>query len=96
MEAVDSIIAAIKDRFEQPSYRVFSNVEQLLLKSIKGEDYQSELKILLEVFGNDIDSFALPAELSILRTLFQNETPLHFDDILSILKDLSANQRALM
>ena len=34
-EAIDVIISSVKDRFDQPAFKVFGQVEQLLLKSIK-------------------------------------------------------------
>ena len=34
-EAIDSIITSIQDRFEQPGFKVFGQVEQLFLKSRK-------------------------------------------------------------
>ena len=47
-EAIDSIVFAVKDQFKQPSFNLFSNIKQLLLESIKGEDYQKELGNSLE------------------------------------------------
>ena len=43
-DALDNIINAIKDRFDQPGYQIFSDVEQLLLKAIWKESYGCELR----------------------------------------------------
>ena len=47
-ETIDSFASAIKDRFEQPSFHPFSDVELLFLTSINGEDYQQELDNFLK------------------------------------------------
>lgn len=39
-EALDLIVTAIKDRFEQPGYLAYRNLEELLLKAVKKEDYE--------------------------------------------------------
>ena len=95
-EAIDSITSAIKDRFEQQCLTVFSGVEQLLLKSINGEDYQREMDSLLNIYGADIDSSALPSELLILRSICIDGNPSHFDDILTSLQAISKTERSLI
>jgi hypothetical protein len=42
-EALDLAVNCIKDRFDQPGYKVYSNLEQLLLKVIEGADVTTEL-----------------------------------------------------
>ena len=37
-QAIDMLVSCITDRFDQPGYRVYSEVEQLLLKACKQED----------------------------------------------------------
>ena len=41
-EAIDLVVNCIKDRFEQPGYEVYRNLEQLLLKACQKEDTTSE------------------------------------------------------
>ena len=68
----------------------------MLLKSINGEDYQQELNNFLKIIRDDIDSSALPRELSIISTIWKEKNPAHFHDILSILKAISTNGRLLV
>ena len=42
-EALDLAVNCIRDRFDQPGYKVYSNLEQLLLKAIKEKDVTTEL-----------------------------------------------------
>ena len=37
-EALDLIIESINERFDQPGYALYSNLEQLLLKAVRHED----------------------------------------------------------
>ena len=64
-EEIDTVIMAIKDRFEQPSFKFFSSIEQLLLKAVNGESYEIKMEELNN-YHDDIDFSALPAELQIL------------------------------
>lgn len=38
-EALDLIVCSIKERFDQPGYKVYSNLECVLVKAVKKEDY---------------------------------------------------------
>ena len=49
-EALDAIVNAINDRFHQPAFELFSQVEQLFLKSVKKQDVTDELKMVEKHF----------------------------------------------
>lgn len=42
LEAIDLVVHCIKNRFEQPGYAVYRNLEQLLLKASEMADTNSE------------------------------------------------------
>ena len=42
-EAMDHIVQAITDRFDQEDIVVYLDTEQLLLKCVRGEDYQRQV-----------------------------------------------------
>ena len=58
-DALDNIINAIKDRFDQPGYQIFSDIEQLLLKAISKESYGDELIRISERYSGDFDSLVI-------------------------------------
>ena len=60
-EALDLIINCIKSRFNQPGYKVYCQLQQLLFKSAKGEDYQNELQLVRSFYGAE---FLRPAGVS--------------------------------
>ena len=88
-EAVDSITLAIKTRFDQQSYQVYLNIEQLLLRAIRCEPYEEEMNELISLYGSDVCATALPSELEVLKTVCSVENPVHFDTIVSILQEAS-------
>ena len=88
-ETIDDVLNALKERFEQPSFIIFSNAEQLLMKSINGESYQKEYDDFVSVYADDIKTTALPSNLLILRITFESLEPVHFGDIVWKLKIIS-------
>ena len=89
-------INALKERFEQPSFIFFSNVAQLLLKSINGESYQKEYDNFVSVYEDDVETTALPSELLILRNMFESLEPVHFGGIVEKLKTISPQERVII
>lgn len=95
-EALDAIINAIKDRFNQPGYQTFSNVEQLLLKAIAKVNYEDELKQVSEVYAGDFDALTIKSELYLLPTIFKNSSPCNFDDIVKKFQEAPQHQQQLI
>ena len=93
-EAIDTVVMAIKDRFEQPSFKFFPSIEQLLLKAVNGESYQMEMDELKN-YHDDIDVSALPTELQILRTICTDGEVSNFDDITKQILMKSKEERGL-
>ena len=92
----EAVHKALNERFEQPSFIIFSNVEQLLLKSINGESYQKEYDDFVSVYADDVEKTVLPSELLILRTMFESMEPVHFGDIVEKLKTISPQELAII
>ncbi len=55
-EALDLIVMCISTRFDQPGYRVYSNVQNLILKVIKGVEYKVELDFVTEFYKSDFNT----------------------------------------
>jgi len=93
-EALDLIIMSIMERFDQPGYALYSNLEQLLLKSVKHEDYEEELKSVSELYQSDLHIEDLKVQLLTLssQNICSNPT---FSDILDYLQTLDKPARNL-
>ena len=70
-EALDSIVNAIKDRLDQPTFKLFTQAEQLLLKGVGKQDVTDELKVLETHFKGDYDADSLTSELQLLPTILE-------------------------
>ena len=52
-EALDLIITCIRERFDQPGYRVYSKLQDLLLKCVNGKGYSEEFDFLTDFYEDD-------------------------------------------
>ena len=94
-DANDTVIMAIKDRFEQPSYKFFSTIERLLIKTINSEPCETELEALNK-YKDDFNVLALPAELLTLRTIFANEKVSCFEEIKNKIKTETSEAKRIL
>ena len=67
-EALDLVISSIQERFNQPGYVVYRNLEELLLKAVNAKDYSSELDYVTQFYGSDLDKNELSTQLKILAS----------------------------
>lgn len=92
------MISSIQERFDQPGYVVYSNLEELLLKAANGKDYSSELDYVTEFYGSDFDKIELSTPLQILSSNLSDEIPscetISLLEILTFVRNLSKGQRA--
>ena len=97
-EALDFVVEAIGDRFDQPGYHVYQNLEELVLKACKGEAYQNELEAVLAVYKDDLSKVELEAQLPLLKSLCKDvckELQKNFSvhDAVQVLSKLSCAER---
>ena len=53
-EALDLIVESINERFDQTCYGLYSNLEQLLLKAVRHDNYDEELISVSNLYENDL------------------------------------------
>ena len=71
-EAIDLAMEAITERFDQPGYTIYSNLENFILKTCKEQDYAEELRVVCEFYGNDLDRLQLSTQLRLLVALIND------------------------
>ena len=81
-QAIDVLISFVPDRFDQPSFLVFENLESLLTKTLKGEETSAEMKIAREKYATDVNMSDLNVELATFKVLMEDKQIEHFHDIL--------------
>ena len=74
-ECLDFIASAIKDRFDQPGYKALQELENLLVKAARGEEYTAELAFAVNRYGADIVPSSLETQLQSLTTAFSSRFP---------------------
>ena len=74
-EALDLVIICVKNRFDQPGYKVLRNVEDFLIKAVCSdfEKYTDEFRFLTEFYEKVIDKDSLKVQLETLRTFFEKQ-----------------------
>ena len=64
------IVNCIRNHFDQPGYKVYCNLQELLLKASTKSDYEEEYAFVTKFYGNDFDPLALKTQLTLYSTLF--------------------------
>ena len=89
--AIDTIVACIQDRFNQPGFPACQNIEQLLLNAVNNKNYEEQLKNVLAVYGDDLD-MTLTTQYQSVKVNFSSDEH-SIIDIIKILKTFSVNSR---
>lgn len=95
-EAIDVLVAAIRDRFNQPSFLVFESLESLLLKTLEGKEISAELKTVRENYASDIDEDSLMVELESFKVLMKEKKIDHFSELLREMKLLEKPEKKFL
>ena len=95
-DAIDTFVQSLRDRFDQPSFLVFENLESLLIKSLKGDETSTEMKFVCDRYASDLDVNELSVELATFRVLMKNKQIEHFYDLLTEMKVLENPEKKLL
>ena len=96
-EALDLIISSINDRFDQPGYRIYKELEDLLLKAVQKEDFEECLATVLSFYKSDFIPDQLRLHLNILASNFpEKRTSVSVSDIKDYIQTLSLAERGLI
>ena len=97
-ESFDLVISAINNRFDQPGYQTYKNLQELLLRAARGQDYHNELEYVVDFYGSDFESSQLDTQLQHLSTYFKScsskQSAVPFKDVCDYLQLLSKAQRS--
>ena len=73
-EVLDIAIASITDRFYQPGYAVYKNLEGLLVNAANGQTISSYFESVTTFYKDDFDQGLFSAQLQNLATWFTGKT----------------------
>ena len=89
-EALDLIINGIKDHFDQAGYRVYSNIEELLVKATKKSQFEEEFQ---DFYKEDFDAKELKMQLNIVASNFPADCEVSLESFIAYLRELSEFQK---
>ena len=96
-EALDYVVSSIKDRFDQPGFKVYKNLEELLVKAANKQDYSTEIQEVLALYGDDLDKSEFMTQLQVFITNFEvNDNPITLQESIKFLQNLSHGQRVFL
>ena len=56
----------VATRFEQEDFKIYVNIQEILLKSVASERCDTELAEVVKMYSEDLDSFKLKGQLLLL------------------------------
>ena len=77
-EAYGNVIQGIEKRFQQKDLLIYRNIQDIFLNAIYGKDTSQQLKVVCDVFKNDLNSSNLQVQLEQFVNLFQNSSMYFF------------------
>ena len=88
-EAIDTLVQCIMRRFDQPGFKVYRNLETLLLKGARGANFDAELSSVQNLYQNDFNIELLKIQLSLLKSHLEKSTnDPSLKDIITYLRSL--------
>ena len=95
-EAIDLMMNAIDQRFDQPSFDTYAKMESLLIKTLNSQDKSEELKFMEKLYNDDVNISVLTAQMEILQVLLKDGDYFCFDDIIVKIKELPNPEREMI
>ena len=97
-QAIDLVIAAINNRFNQADYDIYAKLEQVLLLAATNGNYSRELTEVTEFYKDDFNKSDLETQLEILSQMKIDcaGDSITFQDIYKHLRGLSLSHHALV
>ena len=93
-EVVDHAVFTIRTWFDQPSYAICRQSEDLLIKDAHGGDASLEFSSMKGFYGDDfIDRLCLLLHLSSLVVQFDGQKQIHLGEIVKFLISISSAKR---
>ena len=83
-------------RIDQPGYKTYSKLEDLLVKAANKEEIKEEIKFVTEFYKDDFNEGQLKMQLEILSSNIPNSSLHNLSSVLQYLKSLSSSQQALI
>uniref|UniRef100_A0A8W8J9Y5 HAT C-terminal dimerisation domain-containing protein n=1 Tax=Magallana gigas TaxID=29159 RepID=A0A8W8J9Y5_MAGGI len=72
-KALDLVMSCVKERFDQPGFRVYRHLEDVLLKSVRcDKTFKEDLDFILDFYKDDLDKTSLLSQLETFTSYARN------------------------
>ena len=95
-EAIDLMMNAIDQRFDQPSFDTYAKMESLLIKTLNSQDKSEELKFMEKLYNDDVSISVFTAQMEILQVPLKDGDYFGFHDIIVEIKELPNPEREMI
>ena len=97
-EALELVVNAIQDRFDQPDYRCYRHLEELRIRTVRGEDIDEELRLVCDLYGEDFHRSQLHLHLNTLKAIFPQhlKSSLFLHDVKTFIQNMTVAERSLI
>ena len=99
-QALDTVTSCIRQRFDQPNFRKYVCLQEMFLKAVKDEPWESELDAVCSVFGSDFNKFRLEAQLPLLshtaKSMHYELDKFNVHDLIDLLQQLDESRKVAM
>lgn len=97
-EAFDLVTTSITERFDQPGYKTYRHLEDMLLKCVAGDPtYVDDMTHVVDFYGSDIEKSSLSTQLETLRVYIKNNGigVKTLNDIVSVVRSMKSATKML-
>ena len=94
-QTVDVMVSLVKDRFDQPSLKVFKKLESLMIKALNGGDTSSQISFLKKLLEQTL-MLMIVVELSTFNVILKDQSIEHFHDLIKRMKLLPEAEKKLL
>ena len=95
--AIDTVTQCIATRLEQEDFKIYLDIQELLLKSFASEPCDIELAEVVKMFSEDLDSFRLKGQLLLLpqtaESMGFDTSQFDVNDLVTFLQSLDSSRR---
>lgn len=99
-EALDLVMSCLKERFDQPGFRVYRHLEDVLLKSVRGDKtFKEDLDFILDFYKDDLDKTSFSSQLETFTSCARNNlcdpSTVSVSDLVKSVYQMSPTSRCL-
>lgn len=94
-DALDHITNAIEERFDQPSFKAYANLEELLVKGAINQTSEVGINQIKSLYSDEVDVSDLEVEFKVFKQMFE-DPPECLNDVVEMFKRRDKSEKLLV